>query len=355
MNNERTQLQQRVKTALAEKTPLRICAGNSKECYGNKIKTNHDIDIKPYSGIIHYEPTELCITVRAGTRLAELEAELSKHQQILPFEPPFFTQNATIGGTVATGLSGPRRPYSGAVRDAILGVTIIDGQGEIVRFGGQVMKNVAGYDVSRLMTGAQGTLGILLDISLRLIPKPEHNITYQLPHSQQEALEYFTNTRRSSLPITASCHHKLQTYIRLSGSEKQLDELVKTYDIQTMEDGDDFWRDVRDQQHDFFQRNDKPLWRISCAPAAPLTQQVDIRTMLEWNGAIRWITSNMPANIIQNIAQKAAGEAILFRGHVAGISTFKKPEPTLFKLHQRLKRQLDPKGIFNPNRLYEGL
>lgn len=355
MNNIRTQLQECVKTALAEKTPLRICAGNSKACYGNTVQTDHDIDIKPYNGIIHYEPTELCVTVRAGTRLSDLEAELSKHQQILPFEPPHLTPNATIGGTIATGLSGPRRPYSGAVRDAILGVTIIDGQGEIVRFGGQVMKNVAGYDVSRLMTGAQGTLGVLLDISLRLIPKPEHNITYQLQHSQQEALDYFTHTRRSGLPITASCHHQQQTYIRLSGTKKHLAELVKTYDIQTMEENDNFWCSIRDQKHIFFQRNEKPLWRILCSPAAPLTQQVDVRTMLEWNGAVRWMASNMPANIIQNIAQKADGEAVLFRGRVAGISTFKKPDPALFQLYQRLKRQLDPKGIFNPNRLYEGL
>lgn len=355
MNHIRTQLQQCVKTALSEKTPLRIAAGNSKECYGNIVKAKHSIDIKPYHGIIHYEPTELCVTVRAGTRLSDLAEALSKHQQMLPFEPPMFTPHATIGGAVATGLSGPRRPYSGAVRDAILGVTIINGQGEIVSFGGQVMKNVAGYDVSRLMAGAQGTLGVLLDISLRLIPKPEYNITYQLPHSQQEALQYFTNIRRTSLPITASCHHKLKTYIRLSGSEKQLSSLIKTYDIQTMDNGNDFWRSIRNQEHSYFQHTSQPLWRISCAPAAPLTQQVDTRIMLEWNGAVRWITSNMPANIIQNIAQKANGEAVLFRGHVAGINTFKKPEPVLFALYQRLKRQLDPKGIFNPNRLYEGL
>jgi glycolate oxidase FAD binding subunit len=205
------------------------------------------------------------------------------------------------------------------------------------------------------MTGAQGTLGILLDISLRLMPKPEHNITYLLPHSQQEALEYFTNTRRSNLPITASCHHKLQTYIRLSGSEKHLATLIKSYDIQTIEDSDDFWRSIRDHKHDFFQKNDKPLWRISCAPAASLTQQVDTRLMLEWNGAVRWITSNMPANILQNIAYKANGEAVLFRGNVPGMTTFRKPEPVLFALYQRLKRQLDPKGIFNPDRIYEGL
>lgn len=355
MNNVRSQLHEQVKTALSEATPLKICGGDSKAFYGNPINAQQVLDIKPYAGIVSYEPTELCITVRAGTRLKDLEEELSKHQQMLPFEPPLFTDSATIGGAVAAGLSGPRRPYTGAVRDAILGTAVINGFGEIVNFGGQVMKNVAGYDVSRLMTGSQGTLGPILEVSLRLIPKPEKDITYQLPMTQQEALDYFTTLRQSRLPVTASCYIDNQVHIRLSGSEKQLINLIKNHDLQPLDNGDIFWQSIRNQSHPFFEKNNKPLWRLSTPPAAPAHQQPENHLMLEWGGAIRWITSNSPPNIIQDMAKKAEGGAILFRGDVAGACTFPKPEPALFKLQQHLKRQLDPKGIFNPNRLYEGL
>ena len=361
MTTEKHLLEQ-VNSALAHNTPLNIRGGNSKAFYGNPVDATNILDTTAHTGIVDYTPSELCITVRCGTRITELENELARQQQILPFEPPVFTPQATIGGAVAAGLSGPRRPYSGAIRDAILGMKIITGQGEIIQVGGQVMKNVAGYDISRLMTGSLGTLGVILEVSLKVIPRPVGEMTLALSCSHEQTIDYFTLLRQSGLPVSASCHLHNKLFIRLSGSSTNIQHSIKTLrrliahtHIEPVEAGATFWESIRNQTHSFFQQNDKPLWRLSVAPAAPISARLNNDSLTEWGGAIRWISSNTPANIIHSIARKKGGHATLFRGNVPESQTFQIPEPALMKLHKNLKNKLDPQGIFNPNRMYKGL
>ncbi|MEE9304306.1 MAG: glycolate oxidase subunit GlcE [Thiotrichaceae bacterium] len=348
-------LQEQVQTALADDTPLYVHGGNSKAFYGNKVNTQYSLDVSEHTGIVEYAPSELCVTVCAGTRIIDLEEELASKQQILPFEPPAFNESATIGGAIAAGLSGPRRPYSGSVRDAILGVKIINGSGEIISFGGQVMKNVAGYDVSRLMTGSLGTLGVILEVSLKVIPKPAVDSTIMIPFSHEEAITYFTSLRTSGLPVSASCYVDDQVYIRLSGSKNHIESILKKQDWQHHENGYDFWQSIRNQTHSFFQQHNKPLWRLSVSPTSPASVQLNTDNLIEWGGAIRWSASNTPANIVKSIANKKGGSAILFRGDIPEVQTFPTLDPALFAIHKRLKRKLDPKGIFNPDRMYKGL
>jgi len=337
---------------------LFIQGGKSKLFYGNRVDAKI-LDVSKHTGVIDYEPSELCITVRAGTRLSDLEALLANKQQILPFEPPHYSDStsdtATIGGAVATGIAGPRRAYTGSVRDAILGVQIINGEGEIVNFGGQVMKNVAGYDLSRLMVRSQGTLGVILNVSLRLLPKPEADLTLAFEASQQQALDYFKEIRTQQHPISASCWHDGQAYIRLSASEAILNNCKQTIQGQEQEDSETFWKQIRDHQHPFFKNNDKPLWRFSLPPAAEKFARIDSEPLLEWGGAQRWVKSNAPANIIHCIAESRKGYATLFKSDIPGVPHFPVLEQNLLKLHKSVKHKMDPHGIFNPNRIYQGL
>ncbi|MEE9303473.1 MAG: glycolate oxidase subunit GlcE [Thiotrichaceae bacterium] len=348
-------LQEQVKTALAEKSALYIQGGNSKAFYGNTVNAKYSLNVSKHTGIVDYTPSELCLTVCAGTRITDLEAELASNQQMLPFEPPIFSETATIGGTIAAGLAGPRRPYSGSVRDAVLGMKIINGKGEIISFGGQVMKNVAGYDVTRLMTGSLGTLGVILEVSIKVIPKPLVDTTIVLPYSHEEAINYFTSLRTSGLPISASCYVDDQVYIRLSGSKNQLSNLLKKESWQVHDNGDAFWQSIRNQTHDFFQQQDKPLWRLSVSPSSPASAQLNTDNLIEWGGGLRWVASNTPANIVNSIAKKKGGSATLFRGNIPEVQTFPTPEPALFSIYKRLKHNLDPSRIFNPDRMYKGL
>ena len=354
-NNDVTEhLQQQVKNAISSREPLYIHGGNSKSFYGNKVDAK-PLDISQHTGVVSYEPTELCITVRAGTRLSEIETLLSEHQQILPFEPPMYSENTTIGGAIATGISGPRRAYTGSVRDAILGVQIINGDGDIVNFGGQVMKNVAGYDLSRLMVRSQGTLGVILNVSLRLLPKPTHDISLGFEASATEAIEYFQNLRVQQLPITATAWHDNQAYIRLSASEAITQNSQKKLGLEKLNTSGQIWQEIRDHKHTFFNNFDKPLWRLSLSPAAGNLSNIDDQQLIEWGGAQRWLSSNAPANIVQGLISKQGGHATLFRSNVPDTQIFPVLEPVLLTLHKRLKNKMDPHGIFNPNRIYQGL
>ncbi len=352
-------LQEQVKTALSEKSALYIQGGNSKAFYGNTVNAKYSLNVSKHTGIVDYTPSELCLTVCAGTRIIDLEVELASNQQMLPFEPPVFSETATIGGTIAAGLAGPRRPYSGSVRDAVLGMKIINGKGEIISFGGQVMKNVAGYDVTRLMTGSLGTLGVILEVSIKVIPKPLVDTTIVLPYSHEEAINYFTSLRTSGLPISASCYVDDQVYIRLSGSKNRISNLLKKEAWQTngqvQDNGDAFWQSIRNQTHGFFQQHGKPLWRLSVSPSSPASAQLNTDNLIEWGGGLRWVSSNTPANIVNSIAKKKGGSAILFRGNIPEVQTFPTPEPALFAIYKRLKHNLDPSRIFNPDRMYKGL
>ena len=351
-------LQDSVKEAIKQRVPLYVHGGNSKLFYGNTIDAN-PLDVSKHTGIIDYDPTELCITVRAGTLLSDIEKVLDAENQILPFEPPQYTANATIGGALAAGISGPRRAYSGSARDAILGVKIINGEGEIVSFGGQVMKNVAGYDLSRMMVRSQGTLGVILEASIRLLPKPKNDITVSFEGAQDSALGRFMSLRTQQLPITASAWFNDNGYIRLSGSDKilanNLKYLLKEIDAKPIENPKEFWSDIRDHKHHFFERDDKPLWRLSLPPASEEIVQIGDNQFIEWGGAQRWVSTNTPANIIHDSANSRKGYATLFHGNIPEVSCFPKLDDNLIKLHKQLKNNMDPHAIFSPGRMYSGL
>lgn len=350
-----TDLQGIVKQAIDDKTALNIYGGRSKAFYGNLTNLKRDLDVSGHTGIISYEPSELFVRARAGTTLVELEKALTDQNQILPFDPPIHNERSTIGGIVATGLSGPRRPYASSVRDAVLGVRVISGQGEILEFGGQVMKNVAGYDVSRLMTGSLGTLGVILDVSLKVIPKPEQDITLALESTVEESLEHFQELHTSHLPVSATCYYDGLSYIRLSGSAAQIEQYQSPEQGFVLPHADEFWDSVRNHTHPFFSDPKTPLWRFLAPLSAPLTSRQGGEQLIEWSGGQRWIKTNTPTNVLIGMAKKHNGHISLYRGAIAGVSSFVQPEPALMALYKSVKRQLDPHRIFNPDRMYEGL
>ncbi len=359
-NDTSTRLQQQVEQAISAKEPLFIHGGKTKLFYGNPVDAK-PLDVSSHTGIVSYEPTELCITVRAGTRLSDLEDLLAENQQLLPFEPPHFFDinqagdNTTIGGVIAAGIAGPRRAYSGSVRDAILGVQIINGNGEIVNFGGQVMKNVAGYDLSRLMVRSQGTLGVLLAISIRLLPKPENDVTVYFKATQEQALDTFHKLKIQQLPITGTAWYNNRGYLRLSASMDIIEASKRLIDSEITMESNDFWQSIRDHRHHFFGRTDRPLWRLSLPPASKVISRFENEQLIEWGGAQRWIHSNAPPNIIHSVANSRNGYATLFRGNIPETPRFPILEPALLKLHKSLKNKMDPHNIFNPNRIYQGL
>ena len=353
-NDIREQLQHEVLDAIDKYEVLRIHGGDSKNFYGNQIASTKTLDISAHNGIIDYEPTELVITVRAGTKLKELEALLTEYAQQLPFEPPMHNENSTIGGVVAAGLSGPRRPFSGAVRDHILGMTLINGQGKIVTFGGQVMKNVAGYDVSRLMVGSLGSLGVILSVSIKLIPAPASEVTFAIETTQQKAINLFNQWRPTPLPISATCFYEDCLYVRLSGGHQSVATFSKQIQGEQLANSESFWSSIRNQSHTFFQHQNKPLWRLSFPPATPALQNLEKNTLIEWGGAQYWLFSNAPSNIIRGVAEKNKGHATLYKGEQPGVNKFHPLPAELMKLQKRLKNTLDPHNIFVSGRLYKG-
>jgi glycolate oxidase FAD binding subunit len=306
--------------------------------------------VAEHRGIVHYEPSELIITARAGTPLTEIEAALAAHNQMLPFEPPHFGPTATLGGTIACGISGPRRPYTGAVRDFVLGVRLINGRGDLVKFGGEVMKNVAGFDVSRLMTGALGTLGPLLEVSLKVLPRPQHEITLTFTCTARQALARIRDWSAQPMPLSGACHDGTRLYVRLSGSSSGVTACQRKIGGDALPDDNQFWHKLREHQHDFF-RGDGLLWRLSVPPAAPLLN-LPGQSYLDWGGALRWLKNPLPADVIRASAAKLGGHATLFRGGERTGSVFHPLPPALLALHKRLKSSFDPHGIFNPGQLY---
>ena len=348
------QLQQQIQHAFEQATALRIAGGNSKLFYGHLV-TGEVLDISGHRGVINYEPTELVITARAGTPLAEIEKLLDDNGQMLPFEPPAFGDNATVGGTIACNLSGPRRAYAGAARDFLLGCKIINGKGEILSFGGEVMKNVAGYDVSRLMAGAQGTLGVLLDVSLKVLPKAEVETTQTIQCSPADALENIHAWLQTPLPISASSFHDSMLHIRFSGAEKAVNAAINTIGGESRENAEHYWHQLKEQQLDFFS-TEKPLWRLSLASdTRPFATDIDEKNWLyEWGGALRWLKSDTPVEAIQSAAAEIDGHATLFR-HLGKEALFQPLTPGLLRIHKNLKQAFDPKNILNPGRLYQEL
>lgn len=332
---------------------LSLRGGGSKCFYGGP-ESGEILDVSGYRGIVAYEPTELVVTARAGTPLVELEAALAEKGQWLAFEPPHFTAGATVGGMLASGLSGPRRQAVGAVRDFVLGVKVLTGKGELLSFGGQVMKNVAGYDVPRLMAGSMGTLGLLLEVSLKVLPLPVAEKTLRFSLTESDALQRVNQWAGQPLPISASAWHDGVLSLRLSGAAAAVSAAEKTLGGDHLDDAAAYWASLREQTHGFF-TGDAPLWRLSVASTAPA---LDLgSTLIEWGGAQRWLRSG-DAQSVRTTAEKAGGHATLFRAddvlkNASGV--FHPLSAPLARIHRNLKNAFDPQGVFNPGRMYPDL
>jgi glycolate oxidase FAD binding subunit len=342
------ELQQKIIRHAESGTPLRIRGSGSKDFYGGESRGDV-IDMTAHSGIIEYEPKELVVTVRAGTRLADLEKVLAESGQMLPFEPPHFSGKGTIGGAVAAGLSGPRRAYAGSVRDFVLGTRIINGKGEDLHFGGKVIKNVAGYDVSRLMCGAMGTLGVLLDMSFKILPLPASEMTLRFQMDEAAAIEQINRWSGQPLPISASCMHDGALWVRLSGAATAVAAAKQKMGGDEITDANNFWFSLRDQTHAYFQ-TDKPLWRISLPATTPPLDLAQLQ-LIEWGGAQRWVTGAIDARKLQQQINTIGGHITLFRGGDKTTGVFQPLPAALAKIHHNLKNAFDPAGILNPGRM----
>ena len=341
---------ERIREAAARGTPLRLRGGGSKDFYGNEPR-GELLDTRAYAGIVSYEPTELVVTVRCGTRLEEVESVLASKNQFLPFEPPHFGAEATFGGCVAAGLSGPRRASAGALRDFLLGTKIVDGRGRVLSFGGQVMKNVAGYDVSRLLAGSLGTLGLIAEASLKVLPVPPADLTLRLEASESRALDLMNGWAGQPLPVSASAWHDGALTVRLSGAAPAVRAAAGKIGGEPVENA--FWAALREQAHAFFD-GAEPLWRIAVSSAAaPLG--LPGRQLIEWGGAQRWLKSAAAAGALREAAKRAGGHATLFRSSGKAAEVFTPLDPVLMRLHRDLKKAFDPAGILNPGRMYAEL
>jgi len=355
MNELIADWRERIRAAAATHVPLRIVGGGSKDFYGHELRGER-FDTAQYRGIVDYDPTELVITARCGTPLAEVEQALAEADQMLVFEPPHFGPHATFGGCIAAGLSGPRRPYAGAVRDVVLGVRLLDGRGDDLSFGGRVMKNVAGFDVSRLMAGSLGTLALLLEASLKCVPRPKSEATFALQVSCAEALQRFDEWSRTPLPRSAPCWHANPLLFRLSGASSAIAEAQRRIGGEPVREAETFWADLREQRLAFFKRPGAGLWRCSVRSTAP-SPELGGETLIEWGGALRWFNAADAEEglALREWAARHGGHATLFRAENKAAGTFQALSPVLLSLHQRLKATLDPVGIFNPRRMYPEL
>ena len=251
MQSRLDQIAEAIRAAAASKVALHIQGGGSKAFYGVPVNAA-PLPVTDYRGVVEYEPSELVISVRAGTPLKEVEAVLAERGQCLAFEPPHFAASATIGGCVATGLSGPRRSYAGSVRDFVLGIRILDGKGEDLRFGGKVIKNVAGYDVSRLMVGAQGTLGVITEISFKVLPRPVTELTLRLPMHPMQAIETMNRWAGQPLPLSATCYVERSVWVRLAGAPPAVRAAGQKLGGEIFADSPAFWSSIREQTHPAF-------------------------------------------------------------------------------------------------------
>ncbi|MBI5751376.1 MAG: glycolate oxidase subunit GlcE [Hydrogenophilales bacterium] len=348
MNELREQFSEAIKQAIARRRPVRIRGSGSKDFYGGAPK-GEVIDTTRYTGIVDYAPEELVLTARAGTPLAEIEAALAAQGQMLPFEPPHFGPRATLGGCVAAGLSGPRRASLGAVRDFVLGVHMMDGKADALRFGGQVMKNVAGYDVSRLMAGSMGTLGLILEVSLKVLPRPKAEATVQFECDEAQALQKMNRWAGEPLPISATCYHDHVLTLRLSGAQTAVQAAQAKLGGQALAAGEEFWRGIREQSANFF-RGSAPLWRLP----VPSTAALDLpgKLLIEWGGALRWVFTEAEAGAVRAAAEQVHGQGILFRGATKPQPVFHPLPKPLMDVHRRMKHAFDPHGIFNLGRMY---
>ena len=343
-------LQQQITDAFSSATPLSICGGSSKQFLGNPV-AGEPLSTAEHRGVINYQPDELVMSVRSGTPLQEIKEILRAQQQRLAFEPPSFGDTATIGGTFACGLSGPSRPWAGSARDSLLGCTIINGRGEQLHFGGEVIKNVAGYDATRLMVGAFGTLGLILDVSFKVMPVPATEITLSFSASAEQAVTSVVAWSQKPLPITAAAWLDGELLLRLSGAQAAIRSAQLKLGGEVSKQSE-FWLQLREQQLGFFQTG-KPLWRLSL-PMAAAPLDIPGEQLIEWGGAQRWLLSGEEPQAIRQAATSAGGHATCFR-NAQGTEIFTPLSKPMLALQQRLKKSFDPKGILNPGRIYTEL
>jgi len=332
--------------------PLYLSAGGSKRHIAGRDCAGTDLDLSGHRGVVDYQPRELVITARGGTPLSELLGILATEGQTLSFEPPLFAGRATVGGTLACNLSGPGRPWGGSIRDRVLGVQLIDGKGQRLRFGGQVMKNVAGYDVSRLQAGALGTLGVLSEVSLKVEPAPERTITlrYEMPAD----LAVSTMNRRAGepRPLTGAFWRGGELFLRLAGAASAVAHTAALWGGDLLDTGADPWTGLRDMTLPFFE-GEQPLWRLSVRATAPVDAGHDM--LIDWCGAQRWLRGNHSRGDMDELARQSGGHATLFRGGDRGADVNTPLGATAQRLHRRLKHAFDPHGVINPGRLYSWL
>lgn len=335
-----------VAASRAHGAALYIKGGDSKRQWLGRNCDARELDVAGHCGIVDYQPAELVVTARAGTRIRDLQRVLATEGQTLACDPPQLHGEATLGGALATNLCGPARPWVGSLRDAVLGVTLINGKGELLRFGGTVMKNVAGYDVSRLQAGALGALGILCDISVKVLPLPEKTLTLQYAQTADEALALMNRRAGQPAPLSGACWVDGVTRLRLSGAASAVEHVARQWGGDPAPDG--FWEDLRELALPFFARSEA-LWRASVTPTA---DSGDSDALLDWAGAQRWLHADPHTDAVQRWSAAHAGHACLFRGGDRNAEVRAPLGAAQQQLQLRLKKAFDPDGVLNPGRLY---
>jgi glycolate oxidase FAD binding subunit len=358
MSDISQQLVEAVNSARAEGKPLNICGFGSKAFMGRKA-SGQPLSITGHSGIVSYQPVELVISVRAGTSLSEIQFALDEQGQMLSFEPPSFASEASIGGTLAANISGPARPWSGSIRDMVLGTRLINGRGEHLRFGGEVMKNVAGYDVSRLQAGAMGTLGVITEVSMKVLPRPAASITLVADIEANEAVLTMNQLAREPKPLSGACWMDGKLIVRLSGSRAAVEGTAAQWRGTALQqdEAERFWSDLANQRLSFF-AGEQPLWRFSIKPTAAVVAPVklpDVDWLLDWGGAQRWLRGDFDPAELEALAIAAGGQVALFRGGNRTGEVFHTMPAPMQALQRRVKASFDPDGLFNPGRLYSWL
>lgn len=368
MNYILAELTDQVLSARANYRPILIKGGGSKSFYGNPFEVGSDspvhLDMGALKGIVNYQPTELVITALSGTPLADIRKALDERNQMLAFDPPDFGTSGTIGGAVASGLSGPGRHSAGPLKDFVLGATLLDAQGRVLRFGGEVMKNVAGYDVSRLLAGSLGIFGAIAQVSLKVVPKPIEIVTIEHTCSEQEALSLFHSWRAQPLPVRSTVwmppdDNQSDGVMRvcLAGASAAVRSAVANIRGDRMDEGKAqvFWDGLRDHTLPFFAAG--PIWRVAVAPGTPALGLGP--TIVEWGGGQRWMNADLDPEMVRSVAKKAGGHATLFKPDASQLipehGVFQPLEPGVLTIVQRLKHEFDPKGLFNPGRLVMGV
>jgi len=339
-----------VRAAHESHAPLRLRGAGSKDFYGGML-AGEVLDLSGHRDIVAYEPTELYITAKCGTPLAEIEAALAEEGQMLAFEPPRFA-GATLGGAIAAGLSGPRRQQAGAVRDFVLGIKLVDGTGQVLDFGGQVMKNVAGYDVSRFIAGSLGTLGVIAEATLKVLPRPVAETTLEFACDEAEAIRRLNEWGGQPLPISASFWFEGRLWLRLSGAEAAVAAACRKLGGRSVPAAESWWQAVREQTHAAYAG--PMLWRLA-VPTTTAALALDGLRAIEWGGGLRWYVSEAEAAVVRSVAAAAGGHAVLYRAPESLRcleGAFAPLSPALLALHRRLKKAFDPRAILNPGRLY---